>query len=286
MNNLIPLLLPLLFVTVYGSGFVGAKLGLPHSEPFTFLALRFALAGAILLLAALLLKKTKPVHLGWMFLSGLLLQGVFSVGVFYALYSGMTPAVSALIIALQPLLVAVLSAFFLAETVPPKRWFGLFLGLLGVTIVVIDGLATNSITILNLSWALLGLLGLTFGQLLQKRYCADMDLLSGGAFQTLSAALVMGLCGYLFESMSVNWNNEFIIALLWMSIGVSIGALSLLYLMIRQQSSTQVASVFYGVPVAAALVAWPLFGQVPSAVDWLGFAIVALAVVIANHSPA
>lgn len=53
-------LLALGFVTLYGAGFVGARLGLPHAEPFAFLALRFALAAGILAAVALVIGQPWP----------------------------------------------------------------------------------------------------------------------------------------------------------------------------------------------------------------------------------
>ncbi len=277
-----PLLLPLLFVIIYGSGFVGAKLGLLYSEPFTFLALRFVFAGLILACIALMLGSAWPNKPGWLLLSGLLMQGVFSVGVFYALYLGMKPAVSALIIALQPLLLSVLAGPYLGERIPQQRWFGLLLGVAGVVLVVGDGLATEGISGVTLSWAVLALLGLTMGQLIQKKHCVDMDLISGGAVQILATVPPMLLLSYLFETREVIWDQQLVISIVWMAIGVSIGALSLLYIMLGRKSASQVASVFYGVPVAAALIAWPLFGQIPTMTDWLGFAIVVAGILVAN----
>jgi drug/metabolite transporter (DMT)-like permease len=283
MSNRLTISIPILFVFIYGSGFVGAKLGLPYSEPFTFLALRFFLAAIILgLIARSLHSCWRVQNLSWLLISGFLLQGVFSAGIFYALYFGMKPAVAALIIALQPLLVAVMAGFYLGEKVTLQRWVGLFVGIAGVSMVVADGLTTEGISSLSLMWCLFGLLGLTLGQLVQKKHCASMDLFVGGFIQSVSAGLFMGLFAFLFEPMKVIWSGEFIVALLWMGVGVSIGALTLLYIMLRRSSANQVASVFYGVPVAAALVAWPLFGQTPSWVDWVGFTVVACSILISN----
>lgn len=278
-----PLVIPMLFIFIYGSGFVGAKLGLTHAEPFTFLALRFALAAIILWVIAFVINEPWPkVNIAWLLISGLLLQGMFSAGVFYAQYLDMQPAVAALITALQPLLIAVLGGYYLGERVSLRRWLGLLLGIVGVSIVVADGLTTEGITWLSLSCALLGLLGLTLGQLVQKKHCASMGLFTGGCFHSAIAAVAMLFLAVVFESMQVNWSTEFFIALTWMGVGVSIGALSLLFLMLRHSTANQVASLFYGVPVAAALVAWPLFGQIPSWIDWLGFVMVALSITVAN----
>ena len=276
------LILPLLFVLIYGSGFVGAKLGLLYSEPFTFLVWRFALAGSLLVVAAYLLDATWPRNVGWLVLSGLLMQGVFSVGVFYALYLGMKPAVSALIIALQPLLVTVLAGFYLGEVVTKQRWFGLFLGVFGVVLVVADGLSAEGNSWVTLSWAVIALLGLSFGQLVQKKHCADMNLISGGAVQILATIPPLLLLSWLFERGELVWHLELVISMFWMAMGVSIGALSLLYIMLQQNSASQVASVFYAVPVTAALIAWPLFDQIPTLMDWFGFIIVMLGILVAN----
>lgn len=274
---------PLLFVFIYGSGFVGAKLGLPYAEPVTFLALRFAIAAIILGVIAMILKASwKQEKLTWLLSSGLLLQGVFSVGTFYALYYGMKPALSALVIALQPLFVAVLGGFYLQEKVTLQRWAGLFLGIIGVAIVLADSLTTEGISAISLTWILISLSGLTLGQLIQKKHCAQMNLWTGGCIQSAFAAVVMLVAMITLDASHIIWHMDFLIGLTWMTVGVSLGAVTLLFLMLRSNTANQVASVFYGVPVAAALVAWPLFSQVPSAIDWLGFIIVAASVVIAN----
>ncbi|MGH1485971.1 MAG: DMT family transporter [Cellvibrionaceae bacterium] len=278
-----PIIVPLLFVFIYGSGFVGSKLGLSEAEPFTFLAIRFFIAAIFLgLIACWSNDSWRIEHLIWLIVSSLLLQGALSAGTFYAIFLDMKPAVCALIIALQPLLVAVLSGYYLGESVSVQRWFGLVLGISGVAIVVADGLTTQGISLLSLSWALFALVGLTMGQLIQKKYCTSVGLFSGGFIQTISLALVMLVLAAAFETMEVNFSIQFVISMFWMAIGVSIGALSLLYLMLRQNTANQVASMFYGMPVTAALVAWPLFGQAPTSIDWLGFLIVAISVVIAN----
>lgn len=274
--------LPLIFVVIYGSGFVGAKLGLLYSEPFTFLAMRFALAGVLLVAAAFLLDAVWPRRWGWLLLSGLLMQGVFSAGVFYALWLGMKPAVSALIIALQPLLVAVLAGPYLGEQVSRQRWVGLVIGVLGVALVVADGLAVEGITLTNLSWALVSLVGLAAGQLVQKKHCAQMNLFSGGAIQVLATLPLLLILAWMFETGDIVWHTDLALAVFWMGVGVSIGALSVLYIMLRTNQATQVASVFYAVPVVAALMAWPMFDEIPTLMDWLGFSIVALGILVAN----
>jgi drug/metabolite transporter (DMT)-like permease len=276
-----PGLITILFVFIYGSGFAGAKLGLPSAEPFTFLSIRFFFSCFILTVIAMLLgRRFKQEGVAWSMLSGFLLQGVFSVGVFYALYLGMKPAVSAMIISLQPLLVTVLAEYYLKETVSKRVWVGLFVGVFGVSLVVFDSLTTKGIGLYSVLFALLGLVGLCLGQIIHKKHCAQVDLFVGGAVQAFTACVCVSLLALLFESRQINWNVSFVLAELWMIVGVSVGALSLLYILIREKSSSGVASVFYGVPVSAGLIAWPLFGDVPSGTDWVGFLIVLMAIAL------
>ena len=44
---------PAVFVLLWSSGFIGARLGLPHAEPLTFLTLRYAAVLALMLPFAL-----------------------------------------------------------------------------------------------------------------------------------------------------------------------------------------------------------------------------------------
>ncbi len=266
------------FVTLYGAGFVGARLGLPHAEPFVFLALRFAIAAAILGVIAMLMGNAwprRPEQWRPIVMAGLLTVGVFSVGVFYSIAGGVSPAVSALIIALHPLLVAVAAPVWLGERVAGRQWLGLLLGLGGVFLVVRHGLALEPGLGWPLAFSFIGLLGLSAGNLYQKARCAGMPLFAGGAVQCASCAVACALGAAAFESGRIAWTGEFVMAVGWMALVVSVGAVSILYVLIRRGEVSRVAGLFYLVPVAAALAAWLLFGQGVSATQWLGMAVAA-----------
>lgn len=280
--------LPLLFVVLYGSGFVGAKLGLPHAPPLTFLALRFAIAAGVVALTALALRAPWPgtwrdaAHIG---VAGGLTVGTFSAGVFVAIDLGLSPALSALIVALQPILVAIGAQGMLGERLAARQWLGLGLGLLGVGIVVGHKLDLTAVHLTGLAFAGLGLLGLSLGTLYQKRFCATMNVFSGGTLQSLAA---LGLClpfALLVEDRPIAWTTAFAIALGYMSLGVSVGALSLLYVMIRRGEVSRVASLFYFVPVSAAVVSFIVFGERIDLPVIAGIAVTALGVIMVNHRP-
>lgn len=281
-------LMPLAFVTLYGSGFVGARLGLPHAAPFSFLAWRFALAALVLAGLARAFSAPWPGRpQEWLHIAGagLLTVGVFSAGVFYSIASGLPPAISALIIALQPILIGFAAPQLLGEQLQRRQWAGLCLGLLGVFLVLQQGIAGQAFSPWPVLLSLIALGGLSAGNLYQKARCTTMHPFSGGAIQCGLCALACGLGSALFEARATDWSGEFLIALLWMSLAVSVGAVSLLVLLIRHGEVSRVASLFYLVPVAAAISAWLLFDQGIAPTQGLGIAIAALGVALATRKP-
>ncbi|WP_051837760.1 DMT family transporter [Streptomyces sp. NRRL WC-3742] len=281
-------LIALVFVAIYGSGFVGGRYGLPYVEPFTYLTVRFSGTAVILFTLVLCLRIPWPrtrsayVHLA---LSGVLLQGVFSTGVFYALYYGMTPAVSALIIALQPILVWLMVSVATARRVRPLSVVALAGGVLGVALTVYQGLASSSgLTPTNVAFDFLGLAGLSTGQFYYQMKNPGTHPLVNGFVQSGSSAVVMLLGALVFETGVIHWTGQLVLSELWMAVGVSIGALSLLFVLMRLESADRVASYFYGVPIVAGLIAWPMLGQRPTLAELAGFAVIVASIVLFNRA--
>ncbi|MGA1940660.1 DMT family transporter [Arcobacter sp. YIC-310] len=260
MNTIIrQLSLPILFIFLYGSGFVFTAFGLENSSPMAFLALRFFIAFFILLLIAYIFKVSWPESLKEFFhvsFAGMLTVGVFSIGVFLSLDFGISASLSALIIALQPILVTFLASYFLGEKLNKRIIIGLVIGIIGVTFVVSSKTSNNDTQLLGVVFSIIALLGLSFGNIYQKKYCSQMNLFSGGAIQTLASTILALPLLLFYEDIYLNINREFIIALLYMSVAVSIGALSILYIMIRNGDVSKVSSMFYLVPISAAVVGY------------------------------
>lgn len=279
------LALPLAFVALYGSGFVGAKYGLPYSPPLTFLVLRFLIAASLIACLASVLRAPWPrslkqtLHIG---AAGVLTVSVFSAGVFISISMGLSPALSALIMALQPILVAVLARRLLGERLSPSQWLGLGLGLIGVAFVVGHKVRFDAHQSLAVLMSVIGLVGLTLGNLYQKKHCANMNIYTGGAIQSAASAIVLLPLAWHFESMRVVWHAEFIGALAYMSVGVSIGALSLFYVMVRRGDVSRVASVFYLVPVSAAIMSYLIYGEQFDYQVGIGIAVIAAGVYLVN----
>lgn len=257
------LFLPLMFIFLYGSGFVFTQYGLENSSPMAFLALRFTIAFFILLFIASALKVQWPQTYKEFFhivVAGSMTVGIFSIGVFLSLDFGVSASLSALIIALQPILVTFFATRFLGEKLNKKIVLGLFLGFIGVAFVVSSKVSTTQTEILGVLFSVFALFGLSFGNLYQKRFCSNMNLYSGGAIQTLASTILTLPILIFYEVPSISWNSDFLIALFYMSVCVSIIALSLLYIMINRGEVSKVSSVFYMMPVCAVVISYLLFG--------------------------
>lgn len=270
---------PGLFVLLWSTGFIGAKLGLPYADPLIFLELRFLFVLAILLPLCWAFKAPWPSRRRalQMAVSGGLLQAGYLGGVFASLHHGMPAGVSALVTGMQPVLTAVLGGWLLRETVTARQWVGLALGLLGVLLVVGDRIVVERLGATAVGLSVFALLSITLGTLWQKRHGAGIDLRTGAAIQFMAAAVILAPFAML-EGGEVRWTGEFVFALAWLVVVLSFGAIFLLLTLIRRGRATQVSSLFYLVPPTTALIAWPLFGETYSLSAAAGMGLAMLAV--------
>jgi drug/metabolite transporter (DMT)-like permease len=284
MTNRLSQYFPLVFVLLWSTGFIGARLGLPHAEPLTFLLIRYIAVIAGMSLVAVVTGAPWPAtpkawfHIG---IAGLLLHGVYLGGVFIAISKGLPAGVTSLVVGVQPLLTAVGAGWLLHETVLRRQWLGLLLGLVGVGLVVFNKLGSGFEAEALLP-AHAALLGITAGTLYQKRFCPPFDWRTGAVAQFLPTAVVTFALAALTESFRVEWTGEFVFALGWLVFVLSIGAISLLNWLIRNSDAVNIASLFYLVPPCTALVAWQLFGEAFTGMALVGMALTVWGVYLAR----
>jgi drug/metabolite transporter (DMT)-like permease len=278
--------MPWLFVVIWATGFVVARLGMPHAPPFGFLTLRFALSAACFLVWISLARAAWPrtgsqwLHLG---VTGVLMQAGYLGGVWAAVKAGLGAGTTALLVGLQP----VLTALWLTRNatvrgtsgVSMRRWLGLVLGFVGIALVVWPKLG-GEVTLANLAMASVALLSITAGTLYQKRFVAPCDVRSASAVQMV-AAFVVCLPLALLETELMDWHPNLIVAMAW-SVGVlTLGGSSLLYLLIQRGEATAVTSLLYLVPPCTALMAWAMFGESLTPVMMGGMALTVIGVALA-----
>ena len=275
---------PLLFVVLWSTGFIGAKYGLPHAEPLSFLLVRYLLVLSLMTLIALATRAPWPrdgrqwFHIG---VAGLLVHAVYLGGVFIAISKGLPAGVTSLVVGIQPLLTAVGAGWLLNETVLKRQWAGLVLGFVGVAMVV-SGKLGSGFGLAALWPALAALAGITAGTLYQKRFCPHFDWRTGAIAQFLPTAIATGAVVGAAGDFRVDWVPDFVFALAWLVLVLSVGAISLLNWLIRHGSAVNLASLFYLVPPCTALIAWLLFDERLAGMALVGMALAVWGVYLAR----
>ncbi len=274
---------PAIFVVLWSSGFIATKYALAGAEPLTFLFIRMV---AVVVLMAIIIVIARPKWPNRMdawhsVVAGLLVHGFYLAGTAIAIYHSVPAGLSALIPGLQPILTSTLANRFLGERVTPMQWLGLLLGLSGVLLVLHTRQMSG-----QLGWGWLGtcvaLVSITLGTLYQKRYCSRIDWRTGNLIQFVAAGVLYAVGAVLFETRQVVWSWEFVLGVGWLVIALSMGSIGLLYWLIRHNGATQVASLFYLVPVVTALMAFVLFDEHVGWLGILGMTICAAGVFIVN----
>ncbi|EWY38851.1 peptide ABC transporter ATP-binding protein [Skermanella stibiiresistens SB22] len=279
-------LTPVVFVLLWSTGFIGAKFGLPYAEPLTFLMIRLGMVAAVLAVVALVTAAPWPsrwIDAAHIMVAGLLVHGIYLGGVFTGIAHGLPAGVVALIVGLQPLLTAAASGKVLGESVSTRQWLGLTLGLCGVLLVVWESLSVRADFLIGIALCLGALAGITAGTLYQKRFCGGMDLRSGTALQYAATSVVLLALAWNIETMEVDWTGEFVFALMWLGFVLSVGAVFLLFILIRRGAAAEVASLFYLTPPVTAVIAWLMFDERLGALALVGMMVTAAGVALVNN---
>jgi len=275
---------PALFVVLWASGFVGAKFGMPYVEPLTFLTIRMIAVVALLAILAVLTRPTWPDMSGMRhsIVAGLLVHGVYLGGVFISIDRRLPAGLSALIVSLQPVLTSTIANRYLGERVVARQWVGLALGIAGVYFVVADKTVAGEATALGWAAAVCALIGITIGTLYQKRFGGGIDWRAALIIQYAAAGALFALGSTLFESQKIDWTIELIAALAWLVLVLSLGAVWLLYFLIRRSAATRVTSLFYLTPAVTALMAWLMFGERLGVLALIGMGVCVTGVFLVN----
>ncbi len=292
MKRLLALAAPAVFVLIWSTGFVGARYGLPYAPPFALLAIRLAIAAVILAFLSALLRSTWPRTVADYRRSaviGVLLHAGYLGGVFVAIGLGLPLSVTALVVCLQPVLVAVFAGPALGEHLVTRQWIGIALGLLGAITVLAPGLmhqgSPEDYPPLAVLAALIALISSSAATVLQKRYGAGIPMLPGTAVQYAAAGVLLAVLAFFTEDIVIYWTPTFFGALAWLVLALSIGAVLLMFWLLRVGTATGVSSLYYLVPPVTLIEAYLLFGEQLLPLSLAGFALATIGVALVRRRP-
>jgi drug/metabolite transporter (DMT)-like permease len=274
------------FVFLWSTGFIGSRLGKPYAEPLTFLSWRYLCLVTLLAVIALAARSPWPRarrEVGHAAIAGLLVHGAYLGGVFCAIAAGVPLATISLIVGLQPVLTALAAGPLLGERLAPLQWLGIALGFAGVVLVVAGKWGGTAGDLRGYLWGAFALAGITAGTLYQKRFCGPIPMLTGGVIQYSAAGLATFALALATETGVVQWTPQFAFALGWLVLVLSLGAIGLLYTMIRHGEASRVASLFFLTPPVTAVMAFVLFDERLPLIALAGLAVSAAGVALVTR---
>jgi drug/metabolite transporter (DMT)-like permease len=278
--------IPAIFVLIWSTGFIVAKAVKPHADLQFYLVLRFSLTALVMGAAALSVRVKWPrgQALRAHFMAGVLMQGIYLCASYWAVAHGMPAGVMALLGALQPLFTALYLVTATRARFGMRTWMGLLIGFAGVAGVLAPKLAaggTESITLPSAAFALFSVVAITAGALLQK-WLPRVDLRSSASVQNIGGAVTAVI--FTLATGSLYWDNTAVLwgALVWAVLVPSVIGTTLLMWMMRHGEATKVTALILLAPPLAALQAYILFDETLSGVQFVGFALALIGVLLAR----
>jgi drug/metabolite transporter (DMT)-like permease len=278
--------IPAAFVLAWSSAYIVGAVGVRSTPPFTLTFARFALAAVLMAGVSMLVRARWPRSRREWFhtaAAGFLVQGVQFVGVYAGLKLGVPAAISALVIGINPVLTALVARPVLNERISLRQQLGFLLGVIGVVLAVVQGLHLSGSMVAGTTLTVVGLVGISCGTVYQKKFCGDMDLRSGQAIQLAAAALLAGVCAVAFEHVHTDNYAMFAFATGWLALINSIGAVTLLYVMVRRGQAGRASTAFFLVPSVTAVMAAVILREPLTVLAVIGFAVAAVGVLFATH---
>lgn len=282
-------LIPGLFVLIWATGFVAARFVAPHAEALTFVALRVVGVALVLALIAQMLGARYPRdRAGWLNagIAGVLMQGIYVIGVFWSVQHGLPAGIAALVGSLQPLLTATLAGPILGEAVSRRRWLGIGAGFSGALLVLapkVGASGSAGIPVPSLAACLAAMVAMTGGTLWQKSRGGGADLLSNATIQFLGASVLAVPAALVFGTGHFDGSTHLWFGLAWSILINSVAGILLLLALIRRGAVAGVSALLFLVPPVSALMAYGLFGESLEPLQIGGMVLAALGVMIASR---
>jgi drug/metabolite transporter (DMT)-like permease len=278
---------PAIFLLFWSGGFAAGKIGLAYTGPMTFLTLRYALVLLVLLPLVVIMRPPlprTPAAWGHLLVVGFLIQGLYFALGYLALAMDISSGAVALILSLQPILVALAAPRISGERVGHWAWVGLGLGLGGAAVVILAKSAVEALPALGVLAAVGALGGMTVGTLYEKRFGIAQHPVTANTVQYAAGLATTLPLAFLIEDHTIEWSLPLGLSLLYLIVCTSLIALTLLLMMIRRGEVSRVSALFFLVPPMAALIGWLVLDEQMPALAWMGLALAAAGVALATRA--
>jgi drug/metabolite transporter (DMT)-like permease len=277
------------FCLLWSSAFAAAKLALADCPPLILLAIRFLVAGIVMLVIIAMrggLRSLSRRDLLLFALLGIANQaGLLGLG--YLGLRNTSSGLSALIVSSNPVLTAVMAALFLGERMTWRKAIGLALGVGGVAFVVESRIAGGFDHPGGIALTIAALISLVGGTILFKKLAPSGDLWVGNGVQSLAAGFAILPFALAFERVGdvvPSWN--LLAMTLYLGLVVSVFAYVLWFHLLKVSGATAASSYHFMMPPLGMLFGWLLLGEPVAFTDLIGIVPVALGIYLVTRPAA
>lgn len=259
---------------VWGASFMFMRVGVPEFGAYAFGGLRVGIAGLVLL--PLLLKPTRlqEYKANWLKLS---LIGVISTGAPFMLFSFAAYQINAgtlsVINAAVPVITGVIAHCFFRDYLSKQQFVGLIVGVLGVALLVSDGLDSGSGSLWAFAAALGACLCYAVSSNLAKRYLAGISPMTTASSGLLASGMVtLPIVIYHFPTSSVSWAAWG--AVITVAVISTAAAMIVFYMVLQSIGPTKTVTVTLLIPLFGIFWGATLLGEQVSADMLLGTVVI------------
>jgi len=263
-------------------------IGLDHAPHLSFAALRASLAGFSLLLLAFVMGKQHPQNLSeWFMLLGIGI-GATTLG-FYGMFHAsefVKPGVATVITNTQPILTAVLAAYWLKELINRNAKIGVLLGFIGVLVIASESFiieADNRFALTGLFYLMIAVVGIAVSNILIKKIVGKIDGLIAMGWQLVLGSVFLWVIALSTENPSeIEWNTHFISSLLGLAILGTALAYWLWFFVLEKVSLSYANSYSFLAPIFGLLLGVLFYNESISLQTGIGIGVILLGIIMVN----
>jgi len=267
---------------IWGSTWLGIKIGLEILPSFLFAGLRFATATATLIILAKVLHARVPRdHVSWVLM---LFLGIFQISLPYGLVfwgeEYVSSGLSAVLFATLPFFVAIFAHIFTEEKLTGIKVGGIILSFCGLVAIFWKDL--TAFQNLAAHYSILGSLAIVgsaasagLANVIAKRDAKGVDPVANVLVQHSIGAIALLSLGLVTESTaSLSFMPAAIVAVLYLGVVGSAFGFVGLYWLLKKTSATNTSMITFLNPIVALLLGWVVLQEVPEPNIGIGAALI------------
>lgn len=232
------ILIGISFALLWASASAAGKFGLKSVEPLTFFTYRFLVAGVILIAFAHgLMHYRMPKGKEWWQVT---VFGAFNtslyLGIFIIALQYVAAGITTMAIALNPLLISIMSSVVMKRKVLGKEWVGILIGMVGVALATYPLVSSGHSTIGGVLLIVLCMVMYSAGSVYYSTITWELQRTTINAWQVFIGGLMLAPFAVALHQDVNSYDLRFWLSLTWLVIPVSIGAVQLWLRLLKEDT--------------------------------------------------